>query len=67
MKIIYELSGAMDSGGSKTVKKDNILDSTKRKNNQVLKSTVKTILTGQLSSNGQGSSSSGKSSRVAPE
>ena len=66
MKIIYEFSGAMDSGGSKTVK-DNIPDSTKRKNNQVLKSTVKTILTGQLSSNGQGSSSSGKSSRVAPE
>ena len=57
----------MDSGGNKSVKKDNIPDSTKRKPNKVLGSAVKTIFTGKPPSDGQGGSSSGNSSRVAPE
>jgi len=58
----------MDHGGNKSVKKpDNIPDSAKRKPNKVLGNAVKTIFTGKPPSDGQGGSSFGNSSRVAPE
>jgi len=59
----------MDNGSNTLVKKDNIPDSTNRKPNKVLFSAVKKALgVGNPPSDGQGgSSSSAKSSKVAPQ
>ena len=57
----------MGGGGYFPVKKDDIPDSIKRKQSPVLKSAMKALLTGKLPYCGNGSSSSGNSSEVAPQ